>query len=269
MSVITTIRAVPAAAAWGLSLVLLAGCASNRATSDAFGTTVSPKPPLRVGVVPDLAPLVFKQDDKLAGLEIDLARALSQALQREPQFVELEWDELLPALLEGRVDIVMSGVTATPARRIRMAFSRPYFQSGLVALLRRGEQNQGQAALIQDKLKIGALRNTTGDHYIEQKLPRATRKTYSNPEEGAQALIAKEIDVFLSDSPIAWWLAAVHENNGLLVTRTLISKEEYAWAMRRDDQQLVDAVNAWLLAYDQDDRLLRAIRRWLPDYRPE
>ena len=41
-------------------------------------------------------------------------------------FVTVPFDDLIPALLEGRGDIVVAGMTATPARRKMVAFSAPY-----------------------------------------------------------------------------------------------------------------------------------------------
>ena len=93
-------------------------------------------PPLRVGITPDFPPLVFKQGDQVAGIEVELARMLGEELGRPVKFVEVKWDEQIPALLEGKTDIIMSSMTVTRERQVRIAFAEPFMKSGLVAAVR-------------------------------------------------------------------------------------------------------------------------------------
>src|SRR5262245_58287864 len=85
---------------------------------------------LRVGVSPVFPPMVFKQGKNLAGVEIELARALGDAMGRSVTFVELPWEEQIEALNAGRIDIIMSSMSITPARRFVVDFSQPYLVIG-------------------------------------------------------------------------------------------------------------------------------------------
>jgi polar amino acid transport system substrate-binding protein len=53
------------------------------------------------------------------------------------RFLELSWEQLPEALLAGKIDIIMSGMSITAARQVRMDFARPYLRAGQVALVRR------------------------------------------------------------------------------------------------------------------------------------
>jgi len=102
-----------------------------------------PRPlPLRVGVFPYYPPMIFKQTDEFRGAEADLAIRLAKMLGREAQFVELGWEQLIPALMEGRIDIIMSGMTITEARKARVNFTEPYLKMGLVTLMRAQDVSQ-------------------------------------------------------------------------------------------------------------------------------
>src|SRR5262245_15025232 len=94
-------------------VALAAGCTSAAPSAPDRPTN----PSLRVGLAPDSPPVVFRQGPQIVGLEPDMARALAEALGRPLEFVPYEWDNLIPALLAGRIDVIMSGMTVTPARQ--------------------------------------------------------------------------------------------------------------------------------------------------------
>ena len=110
----------------------------------AFGTAGSvtaqdvagEKSPLRVGITPNYPPMIFRLNEKITGVEADFAMRLGRELNRPVQFVELEWDQQIGALLEGQIDIIMSAMTITDARKVRIYFTDPYLKSGLVAAIR-------------------------------------------------------------------------------------------------------------------------------------
>src|SRR6478672_9863481 len=95
---------------------------------------------LRVGVSPIFPPMVFKQGKELAGVEVDLARELGQELGREVKFIELPWDDQSEALNAGKIDIIMSSMSITQARKWVVDFARPYLIVGQMTLVRREDQ---------------------------------------------------------------------------------------------------------------------------------
>jgi ABC-type amino acid transport substrate-binding protein len=246
------------------SLGWLTGCASSPATSPA--APADPKV-LRVGVTPTMAPMIFKQGGEYAGIEADLARKLAARLGKQVQFIETPWEKQLEALLEGRTDIIMSSLSVTPARAMRAEFTQPYMVSGQAALVRSSEALAMQIGLFTGDCRAGAQAATTGDYFVQQELPRAKRITYPNAEAGARALLDKRIDAFIHDVPVVWWLASVNEAKGLTVMQVLLTKENLAWAVRKDNTELLDAANQFLTQARQNGELQAVIKRWLPQWR--
>ena len=113
-------------------------------------------------------------------------------------------------------------------------------------------------------MRIGVQSGTTGDYFVQQSISRADRKTFPTPHAGAQALIAGDIDVYISDAPVCWWLAAENEAKGLTVLTELLTEEYLGWAIRKDDPDLLLAANKFVNAIRGDGRLESLIRRWLP-----
>jgi len=244
--------------ACGLGWVALA--AGSLVAADPAATAAAP---LRVGVSPVLPPMVFKSGKELQGVEVDLARALGAHLHREVVFVEVPWKDQIEALNNGRTDIIMSSMSITPARRYVVNFTKPYFVTGQMALVRR-EDMLDYALGFPNTLKspVGALKATTGEFLIQRDFPKTKIKSFPNSEEAAQALIKKKINLFISDSTLVWYLAGMHAQDGLSVVKFPLSEETLAWAVRKSDDALLTSVNEFITTASKDGTLLKAFRRW-------
>ena len=106
---------------FGLALVLLVALmfcggavhSAEQAPAPPNNVPLPQRPVLRVGVAPLYPPLIFKRDNKITGMETDFAFLLGKALNSDIVFVEFPRTELISALTGGKIDIVMSGMTAT------------------------------------------------------------------------------------------------------------------------------------------------------------
>lgn len=248
------------------ALSLLAGCAPT-AQHKATTTIIPPdKNILRVGITPNSPPLIFKQNDKIVGLEADFARNLAEYLGKSPRFVELEWEHQISALLENRIDIIMSGMSVTPLREVRIAFSVPYFESGQMALIRRKDAPRFSTGLFTFATSsgIGVIKDTTGEYYVETQFSSVKRKVYTNPREAVEDLIENDIDMFIYDAPMVLYLASENEIRGLTVLFALLTKEPLAWGIRKDDAELLDSANKFLQTLNEQGKLNKMIKYWIP-----
>jgi polar amino acid transport system substrate-binding protein len=230
---------------------------------------VEPKPeaqaPLRVGVTPSLPPMIFRQGKAVVGVEADLAEALGRELNRSIRFVELDWEDLLDGLLNDRIDIIMSSMSITAARQARIAFTNPYLQVGQMGLARANEQYRFALGFsAPEKMKIGVKKGSTGDILVQQQFPRVRRKTFSSVDDAAKALVKKNIDLFISDSTVIYWLSGAYENQGLSVAPMVFSEEFLGWGVRKSDAALLASANAFLEKVRQNGELTRVLKRWMP-----
>ncbi len=244
--------------------VLAAALAGN---VNAGQEPVGGQPVLRVGVAPNLPPMIFKEAGKLAGVEADLAQAVGRELGRSITFVELSWEDLIDSLEAGKIDIIMSSMSITRARQSRVAFSAPYLRVGQMALVRA--DNKFRYAPLGTSLAtqtIGLKKATTGDLLIQQEFPRAKRKYFDSGDEAAKALSKKKIDVYISDSTMIWYLAGKYEAQSLVAAPMVFTDETLAWAMRRSDPELAESVNKALKTIAESGELKRVITRWIPKF---
>ena len=215
-----------------------------------------------MGVTPRMPPLVFKQGGEYAGLEVDFARSLGAELGRPVRFVEVNWEDLITALLERKIDIIMSGMSITPERQVRIGFASPYLHSGQMALCRAENAATVQVSLLWGKLRVGYQKGTTGEYFVQRNLNQAIRTGFSEPAEGARSLAKKKIDVFIDDAPVTWWLASENETAGLIVLNSLLTDEYLAWGLRKDDTELLTAANRFIEEAKQDGRLKAMVLKW-------
>lgn len=228
-------------------------------------TGSSPKPTdLIVGVCPDYPPLMFTQNDRILGAEVDLASELGKALGRHVRFIEIRWEDQIDALMQGRIDIIMSGMTITDARKVRIAFSDPYLQLGIMPLVRTRDAKKYSSAesILSGDARIGVKKGSTADVFANRNC-RSSSITYVLPTDAYFFLVNRRIDVYLHDGPGVIWLAAEHEAD-LQAIRKPLTKDEIAWGLRKDDPELLDSVNRILAGWKKDGTLQRILDKWLP-----
>jgi polar amino acid transport system substrate-binding protein len=250
-------RILTAVLGWVLGFLTVAAVAAD--------TNPGESAPLRVGVSPVFPPMIFKQGKELAGVEVDFARALGEKLGRKVVFVEIDWKDQTESLTAGKIDIIMSSMSMTPARQARIAFSAPYLQISQMALARTDEQYRFALGFPKaNKVRLGVKKGTTGDFLVQREYPKARRKTFVSGEEAAQALLAKEIDLFISDSTLIYWLGGTHESQGLAVAPMVFNQEYLAWGLRKSDTATLESVNRFIAKARQSGELDRILKRWIP-----
>ena len=248
------------------SLCLLSGCTSSNQQATRSNVIPPDKNILRVGVSPNSPPLIYKQSGKIVGLEADFAKELANHLNKSLRFVELEWKDQIRALLDNRIDIIMSGMTRTSLREVRIAFSTPYFKSGQMALIRREDLTRFRTGFfsLATSSAIGAIKDTTGEYFVQSRFSSVDKKLFSTSKSAVKALIKKEIDLFIHDAPMILYLASENETNGLTALFALLTKEDLAWGIRKDNVELLQSVNSFLQNPHNEKKLKRMIQYWIP-----
>jgi len=225
----------------------------------------APQAALRVGVSSDMPPLIYRQGNQITGLEAEFARELSQYLNRRLVFVELAGEDQINALQEGRIDIIMSGMSITELRRVRIAFCNPYAQSGLMALIRREDVQRFDSCYyaLVERPTLGAVKNTTGEIHVRAGYPNADKQYFDTAAQALEALKSRKIEILIHDAPVIMLMAADNEGR-LTMAGSLLTKEYLAWAVSKDNRKLLDEANAFLDELKKQGRLQSLVARWIP-----
>lgn len=241
--------------------LLLAGCAGG---SPGAGQGVDSSV-MRVGLTANYPPLAEKVNGELQGLEIDLAREIGKDLSKRVVFVEIPWERLIASLYEGEIDVIMSGMSVTDARRQQVAFSEPYMRIGQMAIIRVQDLRKlgSVSALLAASVDVGFEEGTTGGDFVKANMSNARPTGLASVEQGVAALRSRIIDVFVHDAPTAWRIGSDPAYQDLIGLYWPLTEEYLAWAVRKSDVSLLQALNGEIAAMRSDGRLVQLTRRWI------
>lgn len=221
---------------------------------------------LRVGIAPDSPPLAFYENGHLSGIEVAAAESLGKLMNRKIKFVEKPFNDLIPALENGEIDIIMSGMSITEERAKRINFSNPYMDAGQMAIIRFEDAGQFgfKGAIFRPGMKIAVEANTTGSNFVESRLRNAQVTKCNTLAEALDKLKKREVDFVVHDAPSSWALASNKDMQDLMSLNHAMTEELLGWAVAKNNPELLEAVNQQL-AHMQKTGILRAItNQWIP-----
>lgn len=246
------------AAVLALLLALSGGCR-------AIGRDSAPREPLRIGTLADAPPLAFRQGRRWSGIEADLGRAFADRLGLRPVFVALPPEQLVPALLTGKVDVLMAGLTVSEERRVQIDFAAPYLVVGQGALVRKIEAPafNTDIKVRSAPARVAVVEDSAGDRLVARYFPNARRTAHPSCESAVLALLHNQADMVVHDAPALWWSALRHPDH-LAMAPALFAREEIAWGFRRGSVRLRESANDALADWQRDGSLEAILRRWIP-----
>jgi polar amino acid transport system substrate-binding protein len=259
-----------------LGLFLLSACATT-ATQTQLIPSPSPvidrvmgKGELRVGTAGGMPPLnMTTSDGEIIGLEPDIAELMAEAMGVDLKLVPMPFNELLPALDRGKVDMVMSSMTMLPERNLKVAFVGPYMVSGRSLLTR-----QETLASVRDGSEINspntrlvALKGSTSQLFVEKGLPKAQLVTTEGYEEAIEMVIQEEADALVADYQYCLFAILRYPGEGLISLTRPLTHEPLGIALPPDDPLLVNWVSNYLNTLDESGTLDKLKDRWFKDRR--
>jgi polar amino acid transport system substrate-binding protein len=199
----------------------------------------------------------FEYDDGTgnpAGFDVELARELAKELGVELELRDIEWSGLIASLLEGKVDLVISGMTATLERARQIAFSEPYYRTGLCLLVKKESKIAGPRDLDDPAITLALKTGTTGHLVAERDFPRAKKKLFRDEAACALEVAQGRADAFVYDQ----LSIAKHAREHPETTRAILEPftyEPYAIGLRQGEPDLARFLDQFLRTIREDGRL--------------
>lgn len=256
-----------------LALVLVvSGCqfmappASQPSQQDGRLAAILARGEIRVGISGDLPPLNMKdKEGEIIGLEVDLVASLARAMGVEYRLVETPFPNLIDALVDEDIDLIVSGMTMTAQRNVRVAFVGPYFISGTSMLTKSDElvRQRDPKKLDGPERKYAALAESTSAEFVTEVMPTSTLVTTSNYEDAIAMLVADEIDGLVADFQACMVGAWRNPDAGLMAVRTPYTVEPLGIALPPDAPLLQNLVSNYLRTLEDTGTLARLKARWL------
>lgn len=253
-----------------LVLTLVGGCSSLAARETARPTRLArilETGTLRVGMSGEQPPLnMTAKTGEIVGLEVALAKALAAAMGVRAEIVRIPFPKLLDSLEADEIDLIMSGMTITAQRNLRVVFVGPYFVSGQSLL---SKSTDLLAAKVDDldlpTIRLAALSSSTSEAWVRGALPRATLVATQSLDAGIQLVIEDQVDAFVADQEICYFAMLRNPGSGLATRAEPFTVEPIGIALPPDDHQLTNLISNYLGALEMQGALLRARSYWFED----
>lgn len=224
---------------------------------------------LRVGMEMRYPPFEMRDPQgQPAGVSVDLARALGEALGQPVEFSDLPFNGLIPALKTGQIDVIISSMTATDERRQSIDFSDPYLKTGLCLLVGKDTDIQSAADLDKPGRKVAVVKATTGHLWTTQKIKQATVVVLGEESAAALEVDQGKADAFIYDQLSTLRNALKYKDH----TRPILKpfqEESWAIAIAKDRADLKAKINAFLADYRAKGGFETLGEKWLKEQKAE
>jgi polar amino acid transport system substrate-binding protein len=201
---------------------------------------------------------------ELIGLDVDLAKAMASAMGVELAFETMAFADLLPALVSGKVDIVVSGMTATAARNKQVAFVGPYFVSGkgLLAQAERYATLKSGEGLNAPSVTVAALKYSTSLEFAENLMPKAQLIPTDSYDEAIDLILAGKVDVLVADYPFCALTAFRYQDKGLAAGQSPLTYEPLGIALQ-EDTLLINWMQNFLVTLEGSGEMKKIHQKWM------
>lgn len=183
----------------------------------------------------------------LIGFELDVGRKLAADMGVEVEFIPTAWDGIIPALVAGKFDVIISGMSITPERNLTVNFSDPYAYSGLT-ILANTAMTKGMALEDYNKPEItfAARRGATPATVIAQLFPEANLLLFDEDGAATQEVLNGNAHATMMAEPSPSDEARKNpETVSVPFDQTFLATGE-AFAYRKGDPDATNYFNNWI-----------------------
>ena len=203
------------------------------------------------------------ENKEIVGFDIDLMEAAAEKGGFTVEFQNTAWDGIFAGLAAGVYDAVISSVTITEERKKTMDFSVPYINAGQILILPQATSGVDELADLKGK-SVGAQIGTTGSFEVE-KISGVELLTYDEIGLAFEDLANGRIDAVVADTPVAADYALMNPNykGRLKIVGEPFTDEYYGVAVKKDNKEILDAINKGLNAILNTDTYKKIENEWL------
>ena len=221
---------------------------------------------LRVGFESGYVP--FEMTDtkgNFMGFDIDMAKEMAKAMGVKFVPVNTAWDGIIPALLSDKFDIIMSGMTITQERNLKINFADPYIIVGQTILLNK--KHEGQVKSYKDlndsKYTVTSKLGTTGEQAVKRMIPKANYKSFETETEAFLEVLNGKADAYVYDLPNCVFLYATQGEGKVVFLDQPFTYEPLAWAINKGDPDFMNWLNNFLRQIRNDGRYQEMYDYWI------
>ncbi|MDD2466801.1 MAG: transporter substrate-binding domain-containing protein [Desulfobulbus sp.] len=201
---------------------------------------------LRVGMDVFVPWAMKDKKGELIGLEIDVAKQLAKDMGVKVQFVPTKWSGIIPALIAGKFDLIIGGMTVTAERNLKINFTDPYYYTGQ-GLLANKKMSEGWS--VDDFNKTGvtlaARLGSTAALAAKERFPLATLRLFDDEPSAVQEVRNGRVNGMVAGQPLPAQSAA-NAPELLVAYPEQLLREPISMGLRKGDVDTLNFLNNWI-----------------------
>ncbi len=203
---------------------------------------------LRVGFSTFVPWAMQDKKGEFIGFEIDVANRLAKDMGVKAQFEPTQWSGIIPALLAGKFDIIIGGMSIEPQRALKVNFTIPYEYSGmsLVADKAKAAKFKTLADFDRPEVVLAIRQGTTAVDAAKKFMPHAQIKLFDQEAQTIQEVLNGRATAVVASEPFPAFQALKYPDRLVLPMAEPFTKEPIAFAVRKGDPDLVNFLDGWI-----------------------
>ncbi len=243
-------------------MVMTGNCApktTQQPSSVSVIDTIQKRGALRVGISTFVPWAMRDTKGELVGFEVDVARKLAKDMGVAIEFVPTAWDGIIPALLAGKFDIIVGGLSITAQRNLTINFTVPYAHSGVGVVANRemASHMRWPDDYNHPDVTLTCRRGATPCNAMNDLLPRARVRRFDDDAQSAQEVLNGNAHAFVASYPTPTLLVHQHGDKLSLPTTDNLTEGNEAFGLRKGDPDALNFFSNWILVNTSNG--------WLPD----
>ncbi len=233
----------------------------------AFLPSCGKEPPsLKVGMEVDYPPFEFLDaSGEPDGVEVHMAKALAKYLGLPLKLENYSFEGLIPALESGKIDVIISAMTATDERRKSIDFSDPYVRTAIAMLVHKDSKITSVEDLKKPGIHVAVKIGTTGESYTLQHLPEAKCQRFDKEVGCILDVENGKSDAFIYDQ-LSLYKAAKNSDKVKAILKP-IREEEWGIGIKQKNDALRTKVNAFIKQFRESGELNKLADEYLVEER--
>lgn len=158
---------------------------------------------VRIGTEGAYPPFNYVDENgKLQGFDIDISKALCEEMGVECEFIEQDWDGLIPGLLAKKFDCIIASMSITEERKEKVDFTKKYYQTPARFVTEEGSDIEISDQGLEGKI-VGVQRATVSDNFLTDNFGDVVQiKRYATQDEANMDLVSGRVDLIIADSVV-------------------------------------------------------------------
>ncbi|MGN1280899.1 MAG: transporter substrate-binding domain-containing protein [Succinivibrio sp.] len=220
---------------------------------------------LNVGCEGAFAPFTYINDQgEITGFDIDLIKVLAEDMGYEVKINVMPFDGLIPSLMTGGIDLIISGFSILEERAKKVDFSQPYYLCGMSYVIDKKNASKFDTYEKLDGQPVCTQLASAGTTFTQKFLKGAEDKIFNSPPETYIELGNERCVAAIHDKPVNDFFLTKDTSGrftSIEITKN-VNKEYYGIAVQKGNSKLLKEVNDALDNTSRNGKFEEVSRKW-------